>query len=63
MLADRKQLQDVPQNEFYRQKEAGTRKLYLAKKQIVYSKVAFLWGITGVYQADYLTSAEEVIPN
>ena len=36
MLADRKQLQDVPQNDFYRQKEARTRKLYLAKRQIGY---------------------------
>ena len=47
---------------FYRKKGAGTRKLHEAKKWIGYHKITFLQGTAEVYQADYLTSADEVIP-
>ena len=49
--------------DFYKQKGAGTRTLYQASKQIGYGKVAFLQGMAGVSQADYLTSADQVIPD
>ena len=49
--------------DFYRQKGAGTRKLYEAKKWVGYCKVTFFWGMAGVYQADYLTSADQAIPD
>ena len=49
--------------DFYRQKGAGTTKLYKAKKWVGY-KVTFLYkGMTGVYQADYLISADQEIPD
>lgn len=46
----------------YKQKEAGTRQLYQAKKQVGYYKVTFLQVMAGVYQADCLTSSHQVIP-
>ena len=46
---------------FYRQKEAG-QGIYSSKNQIVSGKVTFLLGKAGVYQADYLTSTDQVIP-
>lgn len=46
--------------EFYGQKGAGSRK-YWQKKQISYNKATFLTGWRGVYQADDLTSADQVI--
>ena len=47
--------------EFYRQKGAMTRKLYLAKKWIDYCKIIVLSGILGVYQVDYLPSADQAV--
>ena len=42
-LADRKELCGVVKmKDFYRQKGAGTRKSYQAKKQVGYCKVTFL---------------------
>ena len=48
--------------DFYRQKEAGQGS-YSSKELIVSGQVTFLWGMAGVYQADYLTSTDQVIPD
>ena len=45
---------------FYRQKESGQGS-YSSKVLIVSGKVTFLWGKVGVYHADYLTNADQVI--
>lgn len=45
----------------YRQKEVGKRKLIA--EWIVSGKVTFLWGTEGVCRADYLISADHVIPD
>ena len=42
---------------FYRQKSVSSN------KWIVSGKVTFLWEKVGVYEADYLTSADQVIPD
>ena len=47
--------------DFHRQKGAGTRKLYEAKKQVGCCKVTFFQGKAGDYQADDLTSVDQVI--
>ena len=46
---------------FHSQKGVGTRMLK-QKKQIGCCKVIILQGLAEVYQADYLTSADQVIP-
>lgn len=47
--------------DFYRQKGAGTRKLYEAKTWLGYCKVTFLQEMAGVCQADDLANAAAVI--
>lgn len=46
----------------YRQSEAG-QESYCSKEWVVSGKVSFLLGKAGVYQADYPTSAYQVIAN
>ena len=46
--------------EFYGLKGAETRKLFQAGKQVDYCTHQ---GMTEVFQADYLTSAHQVIPD
>ena len=48
---------------FYRQKGAKIGTLHQEKKQVSYCKVTFLQGMAGVYEADYLTSADQAIPD
>ena len=48
--------------DFYRQKGAGTRKLYQAKNWVGCGKVSFLQGRAGVYPADNFTNADQAIP-
>lgn len=46
-----------------KQKGAETRKVYiLGKKQVGHFKVTFLYEMARVYQADYLTKADQMIP-
>ena len=48
--------------DFYWQKENGNKKGILCKKKWVgYCKVTFLQGMAGVYQEDYLSTADQVI--
>ena len=47
---------------FHSQKEAGQGS-YSSKECIVSGKVTFLWGKAVVSQADYLISADQVIPD
>ena len=49
--------------EFYRQKRAGISKLYFGKEQVGFCKVTFFGELAGVYQADYLTSVDQTIPD
>lgn len=44
-----------------RQKRVGQGS-YTSKEWIDCSKVSFLWRMAGMYQADYLTGADQVIP-
>lgn len=44
--------------DIFKQKGAGTRKLFQAKQWVGYCKVIFLQGMAGIYQADYLTSTD-----
>ena len=63
-LAERKEPGRAVQDQRVpRQKGAGTRKLYWAKKRIGCCKVPFPVGDGRVYLADYLTNAEQAIPN
>ena len=48
--------------DFNRQKEVAQGG-YSSKELIVSDKVTFLWGRAGVHQADYLSSADQVIPD
>lgn len=47
---------------FYKQKRAGQGS-YSSEKYIVSGKVTSIWGKAGVYQADGLTSANQIIPD
>lgn len=47
---------------FYWQKEAGQRSCS-RKEWIVSGKAIFLWGKAGVSRADYLASADQVVPD
>ena len=49
--------------DFYRQKRAGIRNLYRGKEQVGFCKVTFFGELAEVYQADYLTSADQTIPD
>ena len=49
--------------DFYRQKRAGIRNLYCGKEQVGFCKVTFFGELAEVYQADYLTSADQTIPD
>lgn len=44
--------------DFHQQKGAEVRMLYQAKKWVGYCKVIFVQGMSGVYRADYLTTAD-----
>ena len=46
--------------DFYRKKGVGTRNLY-EKMPVGYCKVIFLQRISGIYQADDLTSVDQVM--
>ena len=51
--------------DFQKQKGEGTKKLEQARKWVGYCKVTFFWGwggMAGDYQADFLASADQVIP-
>lgn len=48
--------------DMYMQKGAG-HESYTSKKWICCGKVTFLQGRAGVYPANYLTSADEMIPD
>ena len=61
-VADRKEPSGVANQNFSRQKDAGIRKLHWTKIGLLLQGY-FPLGIAGVDQADYQTSADQVITN
>ena len=61
-LADRKERPRSCTNERLSNREQDEGN-YAIKKQIACGKVTFFLGMSGVCQADYLTSADQVIPD
>ena len=45
------------------QKRAGIRNLYCGKEKVGFCKVNFFGELAGFYQADYLTSTDQTIPD
>ena len=62
-LADRKELCGAIQKGRLLLAEGAGQGCYASKEQIVCGKVTFLQGPAGVHEADYLTSADQVIPD
>ena len=43
--------------------EGGEKKEIYSKTYIISDKIIFFWKTVGVYQADYLTSPGQVVPD
>lgn len=62
IIADRNNLKRaVPNERLYMQKGAGAKKLCQGKKHVASCNVTSLQDMAEVYEADYLTSADQVI--